>query len=45
MLKPLSNGLTEQSFKAAKQIEFSPQLKDGKPVSVVKIVEYEYSLY
>lgn len=45
VVKPLSNGLTEEAVKAARKIEFIPQLKDGKPVSVVKMVEYYFSLY
>lgn len=45
VLKPLSNGLTEQAIKAAEKITFDPQMKDGKPVSVVKIVKYSFTLY
>ena len=30
---------------AARKIEFEPMTKDGKPVSVVKIVEYSFSIY
>ncbi|HEX9959890.1 MAG TPA: TonB family protein [Pyrinomonadaceae bacterium] len=45
VVKPLSNGLTEEAIKAARQITFEPQLKDGKPVSVVKTVEYTFTLY
>lgn len=45
VLKPLSNGLTEEAIKAARLISFEPQKKDGKPVSVVRIVEYSFTLY
>ncbi len=45
VLKPLSNGLTEQAIKAAQNITFNPQMKDGKPVSVVKVVKYNFALY
>jgi tetratricopeptide (TPR) repeat protein len=45
VIKPLSNGLTEEGIKAAKQITFKPQMKDGKPVSVVKMVQYSFTLY
>ena len=44
-LKPLSNGLTEEAVKAALQIQFSPPTKDGKPISVVKMLQYTFSLY
>lgn len=44
-IKPLSNGLTEEAIKAAQQIGFTPQMKDGKPVSVVKMVQYNFTLY
>lgn len=45
VIKPLSNGLTEEGIKAAQQIKFNPQMKDGKPVSVVKMVQYTFTLY
>jgi TonB family protein len=45
VVKPLSNGLTEEAIKAARQITFEPQMKDGKPVPVVKVVEYTFTLY
>lgn len=45
VLNPLSNGLTEQAVSAAQKIKFEPQQKDGKPVSVVKTVEYNFTLY
>lgn len=45
VIKPLSNGLTEEGIKAAQQIKFAPQMKDGKPVSVVKMVQYSFTLY
>lgn len=45
VIRPLSNGLTETAVAAARQIQFQPQLKDGKPVPVVKIVEYTFTLY
>jgi tetratricopeptide (TPR) repeat protein len=44
-LNQLSRGLTEQAIAAAKQIRFTPQMKDGKPVSVVKMVQYSFTLY
>lgn len=45
VLRPLPNGLTKQAVVAAQQIKFTPQMKDGKPVSVVKLVQYNFTLY
>lgn len=45
VVKPLSHGLSEEALRAARQITFEPQLKDGKPVSVIKMVEYTFTLY
>lgn len=45
LLKRLGNGLDEQAIIAARKIEFEPMIKDGKPVSVVKILEYTFSIY
>lgn len=45
IIKPLGYGLDEQSVKAAHAIKFEPELKDGKPISTVKIVEYSFTLY
>jgi hypothetical protein len=41
----LFHGLTENSIDAARNIKFEPATKDGKPVSVFKVVEYSFSLY
>ena len=43
-LSKLAYGLTERAMAAASKIEFIPQKVDGKPVSVVKIVEYNFEL-
>jgi len=45
VLNRLGNGLDERAAAAARKIEFEPMTKDGKPVSVVKIVEYSFSIY
>ncbi len=45
MIKRIGYGLDESALNAARQIEFVPQMKDGKPISVVKLVEYNFSLY
>lgn len=41
----LPEGLTETALKAVAKIKFEPATKDGKPVSVIKIIEYSYSIY
>lgn len=38
-------GLDEQAVRAAGKIEFEPQMRDGKPVSSVVIIEYSFSIY
>jgi TonB family protein len=45
VVKPLANGLTEEAIRAARKITFEPQTKDGKPVPVVKTIEYTFTLY
>ena len=45
MLKGLERGLDKNAVAAARKIRFEPQTKDGKPVSVVKIVQYGFSIY
>lgn len=45
LLKRLGYGLDEQALSAARQIKFEPQTKDGKPISVVRIVEYTFNIY
>jgi TonB family protein len=45
---PLNNlgyGLTEQAIIAAKQIRFNPELRDGRPVTVTRVVEYNFTIY
>ncbi|MBC7900111.1 MAG: energy transducer TonB, partial [Saprospiraceae bacterium] len=44
-LNGIGYGLDEQAIIAARQLSFEPQMKDGKPVSVVKIIEYNFTLY
>lgn len=38
-------GLDEQSIAAARQIKFSPKMKNGVPVSTVVTIEYGFSIY
>ena len=41
----LPYGLTEQAMAAAKNIKFEPARKHGKPVSITKIVSYNFAIY
>ena len=41
----LGYGLPEQAIAAARQIKFTPAVKDGHPVSVQVVLEYYFSLY
>jgi len=43
--KLIKNGLVEQAIEAAKKIKFQPAKKNGEPVTVVKIIEYSFSIY
>ncbi len=38
-------GLTERAIHVARQIEFIPASKDGRPVSVFVRIEYHFNLY
>ena len=44
-LNTLGYGLDEQVFKVVRQIKFEPMTRDGKPVSVVKMVQYTFTIY
>jgi TonB family protein len=41
----LPNGLTNQAVEAAKRIRFQPAMKKGKPITVRKLVQYNFTLY
>lgn len=41
----LPDGLTEQAIAAAQQIKFEPKKINGVPVSVVRVVDYSFSIY
>jgi TonB family protein len=45
VLNELPYGLTEKAVEAAKKIKFVPATKDGRPVSMVVIVEYNFNIY
>ena len=42
-LKTLPSGLTERAVVAARKIKFEPEKKDGKPVTVIREIQYYYS--
>lgn len=42
-MQTLPSGLTERAVLAARKIKFEPEMKDGKPVTVVKEIRYYYS--
>lgn len=44
-LNTLPFGLTEKAIAAAREIRFVPAMKDGRPVSVVLHLEYNFNLY
>jgi TonB family protein len=44
-IQALPNGLTEETIAAIRKIKFEPAQKDGKPVSVIKILIYGFTLY
>jgi TonB family protein len=41
----LKRGLTEEALKAARKIVFLPQRMNGRPIPVVKTVQYVFSIY
>jgi TonB family protein len=45
VIKPLPFGLSERAVIVAKQIQFVPARKDGKPVSMWMQLEYNFNLY
>lgn len=45
VLKELPDGLTEKAIAAAKQIKFTPAMKDGRPVSMYAVVNYSFEIY
>lgn len=45
VVKGLPGGLTEKAMEAARQIKFTPAMKDGKPVSMWIQLEYNFNLF
>ena len=44
-ISTLPNGLTEQAITAAKQMKFEPQIKNGRPITVSKPVQFNFAIY
>jgi TonB family protein len=44
-LSRLPFGLTRNAVEVARQIRFEPATKDGQPVAVTKLVEYNFNIY
>lgn len=45
ILKGLGYGLDREAVRAAQNIAFKPESENGKPVSVVKQVQYSFAIY
>jgi TonB family protein len=45
VLNALPGGLTGRAIDAARQIRFEPATKDGRPVSTLQTIEYNFNLY
>jgi TonB family protein len=45
VVKALGYGLVTKAAKAARLIKFEPAMKDGKPVSMYMMLEYNFNLY
>lgn len=45
VLTSLGYGLDAEAVKAAKQIKYEPETRDGKPVTTVKTLEYTFTIY
>lgn len=41
----LGYGLTESAIEAAKEIKFEPEIKNGKAVTVIKVIPFNFSIY
>lgn len=45
VVRGLPDGLSENAVEAAKKIRFEPQTRNGKPVTVAKNIEYNFTIY
>ncbi|MBA2736364.1 MAG: energy transducer TonB, partial [Pyrinomonadaceae bacterium] len=45
LVNDLPDGLTEQAIAAARTIRFEPQIVNGKPRTVTKTVQYNFTIY
>ena len=45
LLNRLGSGIDQQVIAAVNRISFTPMMRDGKPVSTVKQIEYTFSIY
>ena len=45
IIRRLPHGLTEAAVRAARVIKFTPAQKNGKPVSIYMLLEYNFNLY
>jgi hypothetical protein len=45
VVKKLPFGLVDESIKAARKMKFKPKEQDGKPVTIVKPLEYSFTIY
>lgn len=44
-IKGLPHGLTERAIAAARQINFEPEIRNGKPITVNKTLVYTFTIY
>ncbi len=44
-LATLPDGLTEEAMRAAKRIQFTPATINGEPISVTRVVDFNFDLY
>jgi hypothetical protein len=44
-VKGLPNGLTEKAIAAAREIQFKPAMKNGQAYTVVKRIQYNFTIY
>ncbi len=45
VIQGLEFGLTNNAVESAKKIKFEPATQNGKPINVVKIIEYNLNIY